>query len=59
MVNFKLADLNIIDDNKRTAYLFDIDLIERSSYPTFPKLPNHALMKFSSYFKKIDQNLQQ
>lgn len=35
----------------KTCYLFDIDLIERHRYPTFPKLPNHALMKFSSYYK--------
>ena len=34
------------------CYLFDIDLIERHTYPTFPKLPNHALLKFSDYFKK-------
>lgn len=34
------------------CYLFDIDLIERSTYPTFPKLPNHALMKFSAYYKE-------
>jgi len=35
------------------AYLFDVDVIERSAYPQFPKLPNHALMKFSSYFKGL------
>lgn len=34
------------------AYLFDIDLIERKKYPTFPKLPNHCLMKLSDYYKK-------
>lgn len=34
------------------CYLFDIDLIERHTYPTFPKIPNHALMKFSSYYKQ-------
>lgn len=34
------------------CYLFDIDLIERSSRPSFPKLPNHALLKFTSYFKQ-------
>ena len=33
------------------CYLFDIDIIERSEYPHFPKLPNHALMKLSSYYK--------
>lgn len=52
MVNFKVEDIGITE-KKGTAYLFDIDLIERSSYPTFPKLPNHALMKFSSYFKEL------
>jgi len=36
----------------KTVYLFDIDLIERKRYPQFPKLPNHALMKMSAYFKK-------
>jgi pyruvate-formate lyase-activating enzyme len=51
MVDYTLKDLDMAEDKKGTAYLFDIDLIERSSYPTFPKLPNHALMKFSSYFK--------
>ena len=35
----------------KTVYLFDIDLIERKRYPMFPKLPNHALMKMSSYYK--------
>jgi len=38
--------------NKKICYLFDIDIIERSKYPRFPKLPNHALMKFSSYYKQ-------
>ena len=33
------------------CYLFDIDLIERKEYPNFPKLPNHAIMKLSSYYK--------
>lgn len=36
----------------RKVYLFDIDLIERKKYPQFPKLPNHCLMKMSSYFKQ-------
>lgn len=35
-----------------TCYLFDIDLIERSTRPSFPKLPNHALLKFTDYYKK-------
>ena len=34
------------------CYLFDIDILERKARPTFPKLPNHALMKFSSYYKQ-------
>lgn len=34
------------------CYLFDIDIIERKARPHFPKLPNHALMKFSSYYKQ-------
>lgn len=36
----------------KICYLFDIDLIERYTHPTFPKLPNHALMKMSAYFKR-------
>lgn len=36
----------------KICYLFDIDIIERHTYPTFPKLPNHALMKFSAYYKQ-------
>jgi hypothetical protein len=52
-MDYTIADLKIDEEDKRTAYLFDIDLIERSSYPTFPKLPNHALLKFSSYFKSL------
>ena len=50
-MQYTLNDYNIDFNKVGTAYLFDIDLIERSSYPTFPKLPNHALLKFSSYFK--------
>lgn len=53
MTDFKIENLGINPDNKKIAYLFDIDIIERSSYPTFPKLPNHALMKFSTYFKGL------
>jgi hypothetical protein len=44
-----------MSDNKnkqKMCYLFDIDIIERKQYPQFPKLPNHALMKFSSYYKE-------
>lgn len=36
----------------KTCYLFDIDILERKARPTFPKLPNHALMKFSTYYKQ-------
>jgi len=36
----------------QVVYLFDIDIIERSTYPSFPKLPNHALCKFTDYYKK-------
>ena len=53
MTDFSLKDFNINEDKPGTVYLCDIDLIERSSYPTFPKLPNHALLKFSSFFKKL------
>lgn len=41
----------------KTCYLFDIDLIERKLRPNFPKLPNHALMKFSAYFKRKGYNI--
>lgn len=36
----------------KICYLFDIDILERKARPTFPKLPNHALLKFSSYYKQ-------
>lgn len=36
----------------KICYLFDIDILERSTRPNFPKIPNHALMKFSSYYKQ-------
>lgn len=36
----------------KKVYLFDIDIIERSTFPTFPKLPNHALCKLTDYYHK-------
>lgn len=40
------------------CYLFDIDILERKARPTFPKLPNHALMKFSRYYKNKGYKVQ-
>lgn len=57
MVEYELKDLKITN-NPKIAYLFDIDLIERRKYVNFPKLPNHALMKFSTYLKNKNYKIQ-